>query len=289
MIAGQDGVHGYQELPRVPYIEGDLSTMPGFYPRRPAGRDRRHGGRAARQPDAVHADQRDLQRRLREPTPATARCACVGKALTVRRCRCERPTSPRRLRRRRRSAARAAGGCSASAAGRQAARPRRRTIEPSPAELPPLPARPSGRSPSRCCTRRSATTPAQEVKQVTMREPRAGDINRYGNPVRVNSDGEIIIDERKMTYMIAALANILPPFIEDMDTRDWNSCAYRIRAFFSARTGRLVGDEDEIILYLLPARQALSRLARSVSVDARGRGAAAFASHRADGSRTAIR
>lgn len=28
MIAGQDGVHGYQELPRVPYIEGDISTMP---------------------------------------------------------------------------------------------------------------------------------------------------------------------------------------------------------------------------------------------------------------------
>jgi hypothetical protein len=29
MIAGQDSVHGYQELPRVPYIEADLSTMPG--------------------------------------------------------------------------------------------------------------------------------------------------------------------------------------------------------------------------------------------------------------------
>lgn len=28
MLAGQDYVHGYQELPRVPYIEGDLSTMP---------------------------------------------------------------------------------------------------------------------------------------------------------------------------------------------------------------------------------------------------------------------
>jgi hypothetical protein len=28
MIAGQDGVHGYQELPRVPYIEGDISTTP---------------------------------------------------------------------------------------------------------------------------------------------------------------------------------------------------------------------------------------------------------------------
>ncbi|MBO4220817.1 phage tail tube protein [Bradyrhizobium neotropicale] len=31
MIAGQDGAHGYQELPRVPYIKADLSTLPGFY------------------------------------------------------------------------------------------------------------------------------------------------------------------------------------------------------------------------------------------------------------------
>lgn len=27
-IAGQDYVHGYQELPRVPYIECDVSTLP---------------------------------------------------------------------------------------------------------------------------------------------------------------------------------------------------------------------------------------------------------------------
>src|SRR3954467_3729788 len=27
MLAGQDRVHGYQELPRVPYIEGDVSTV----------------------------------------------------------------------------------------------------------------------------------------------------------------------------------------------------------------------------------------------------------------------
>jgi hypothetical protein len=30
MLAGQDGVHGYQELPRVPYIEGDISTIQGL-------------------------------------------------------------------------------------------------------------------------------------------------------------------------------------------------------------------------------------------------------------------
>jgi len=28
MIAGQDYVHGYSELPRVPYIEGDVSLVP---------------------------------------------------------------------------------------------------------------------------------------------------------------------------------------------------------------------------------------------------------------------
>jgi hypothetical protein len=27
-IAGQDYVHGYSELPRVPYIEGDITTVP---------------------------------------------------------------------------------------------------------------------------------------------------------------------------------------------------------------------------------------------------------------------
>ena len=28
MLAGQDGIHGYQELPRVQSIEMDMSTMP---------------------------------------------------------------------------------------------------------------------------------------------------------------------------------------------------------------------------------------------------------------------
>ena len=29
-IAGQDYIHGYSELPRVPSIEGDVSTVPGL-------------------------------------------------------------------------------------------------------------------------------------------------------------------------------------------------------------------------------------------------------------------
>jgi len=72
----------------------------------------------------------------------------------------------------------------------------------------------------------------EDVREVSLREPRAGDINRYGNPIRVNQEGDVIIDERKMSYMIAALSGILPPFIDEMDPRDWNSCAYRLRRFF---------------------------------------------------------
>jgi len=30
MLAGQDGVHGFSEMPRVPFIEGDISMQPGF-------------------------------------------------------------------------------------------------------------------------------------------------------------------------------------------------------------------------------------------------------------------
>jgi hypothetical protein len=71
-----------------------------------------------------------------------------------------------------------------------------------------------------------------EVKELTFREPTGADINRYGNPVRVNQDGDILIDERKMYFMMSALSGILTPMLEKMDTRDWNSCAYRLRGFF---------------------------------------------------------
>lgn len=70
------------------------------------------------------------------------------------------------------------------------------------------------------------------VHELTFREPTGGDINRYGNPIRIDQNGDVIIDERKMTTMIAALSGILQPFIEGMDTRDWNSAAYRLRSFF---------------------------------------------------------
>jgi hypothetical protein len=70
------------------------------------------------------------------------------------------------------------------------------------------------------------------VKELSFREPTGGDINRYGNPCHVDQNGDVVILDRKMTTMIAALSGILQPFIEGMDPRDWNSCAYRLRGFF---------------------------------------------------------
>lgn len=70
------------------------------------------------------------------------------------------------------------------------------------------------------------------INEISFREPTGGDVNRYGNPCRVDYQNEIIIDDAKMIRMIAALSNILPPMIEQMDPRDLATCGYRLRGFF---------------------------------------------------------
>lgn len=82
-----------------------------------------------------------------------------------------------------------------------------------------------------------ANDKGQMVHELNFREPRGGDINRYGNPCRINQEGEIIVDERKMHWIMSALCGILPPMLEQMDPRDWNSCAYRLRVFFFQTLG----------------------------------------------------
>lgn len=74
------------------------------------------------------------------------------------------------------------------------------------------------------------------INELAFREPTGGDINRYGNPCRIDANGDIILEEVKMTRMMAALSGILLPNLEPMDPRDWNSCAYRLRNFFLPET-----------------------------------------------------
>ena len=75
-----------------------------------------------------------------------------------------------------------------------------------------------------------------EVRELSFREPTGADINRYGAPVRMNPDGMFDIDDRKMAMLMAALSGINLPFLERMDPRDWQSCAYRLKLYFQPDT-----------------------------------------------------
>lgn len=84
------------------------------------------------------------------------------------------------------------------------------------------------------------------VNELVFREPTAGDIMRSGgNPVQVEiaqvTGTEIIynfrIDDLRMMRLMANLSGILEPYLQKMDTRDYNSCAHRLRRFFIAEQG----------------------------------------------------
>jgi hypothetical protein len=72
----------------------------------------------------------------------------------------------------------------------------------------------------------------EELTELRFREPTGGDINRCGNPCRINFEGDVVIDEKKMSLIMANLSGVLSPLLDRMDPRDWTSCAYRLRGFF---------------------------------------------------------
>jgi len=72
----------------------------------------------------------------------------------------------------------------------------------------------------------------EEISAITFREPTAGDINRFGNPARLNQDGRFVPEEKSMTMVMAQLSGINMPLLERMDPRDWNTCAWRLMPFF---------------------------------------------------------
>ena len=86
----------------------------------------------------------------------------------------------------------------------------------------------------------------ESVHELTLREPTAADIMKAGgNPCRIEitelAHNQVIynpvIDDLKMMRLMANLSGILEPFLAEMDTRDYNSCAYRLRKFFLPEQG----------------------------------------------------
>lgn len=86
----------------------------------------------------------------------------------------------------------------------------------------------------------------ESVKELTFREPTAGDMMRAGgNPCRVEivemGGGRVtwqpLIDDVKMIRLMASLSGVLEPYLQRMDPRDYSSCAHRLRRFFLPEQG----------------------------------------------------
>jgi hypothetical protein len=78
---------------------------------------------------------------------------------------------------------------------------------------------------------------------LTFREPMALDIDAVGNPVSNDfSRGWPplpIVDSKKMTLMMARLANISPnDIVKKMTARDWSTCSLAVQIFFLPDVGR---------------------------------------------------
>jgi len=72
----------------------------------------------------------------------------------------------------------------------------------------------------------------EKIKSLKFYEPTAAEINRVGNPIRLNWENEPIVEERKMTAMMGALSRVQPVRLQQMDPRDWCNCAWILRPFF---------------------------------------------------------
>lgn len=84
------------------------------------------------------------------------------------------------------------------------------------------------------------------VKELTFREPSAGDIIRAGgNPCKVEivemGGGRVtwqpLIDDAKMMRLMASLSGVIETYLQRMDPRDYASCAHRLRRFFLPEQG----------------------------------------------------
>jgi hypothetical protein len=118
--------------------------------------------------------------------------------------------------------------------------PQQITVEmPNEQQQPPQEVAPSGPPPEtwpvtvRLLHKPVRNNKGELIKELNFREPTAADIMRIGgNPVRLNDKFETIIEDAKMLTLMANLSGVLEPFLQAMDPRDFNSCAYRLRNFF---------------------------------------------------------
>ena len=75
----------------------------------------------------------------------------------------------------------------------------------------------------------------EEITVLKWGEPTAGDIERAGNPIKIDFFGgkpSLEFDERKMSAMISRLAKIPPSSVSQITAGDWNAIAWKFVRFF---------------------------------------------------------
>ena len=83
--------------------------------------------------------------------------------------------------------------------------------------------------------RKNVIANGEETDTLIFREPTAGDIERYGNPVLIDMGSDppkISFDSKSMTQMMASLATVPPSTIRQLHPRDWNTAAWNLASFF---------------------------------------------------------
>jgi Phage tail assembly chaperone proteins, E, or 41 or 14 len=71
-----------------------------------------------------------------------------------------------------------------------------------------------------------------EIRELKLRQPTAGDLNRIGVPLKMDDKLRFVIDEQKMHAIIGALSGTLTPLLDQMDPRDWHAIAWKLFRFF---------------------------------------------------------
>lgn len=72
----------------------------------------------------------------------------------------------------------------------------------------------------------------EERSEITLRPPKAADVNACGYPLRLLSGGVTTFDAPAISALIARLGNIPPGSVDHLGMRDWNACMQEILNFF---------------------------------------------------------
>ena len=75
----------------------------------------------------------------------------------------------------------------------------------------------------------------EEIRELRFRDPTGRDIRLCGNPVEVALGGDspdIGFDEKKMTAMMSALAEVPPSTIDALPASEWTAIAWALTPFF---------------------------------------------------------